>query len=121
MSIAEVLSALGTPARTAARVLLAPRYAINGFQPLRHWMDNDYARARYGRSYIWRVWLLFDCKDLELLENLINDAKDDEVLHMRDAKMKQFKLVTLAVCTRTSDNTIRDEHYMSKCLQQWRN
>ncbi|CAN9113478.1 unnamed protein product [Alternaria alternata] len=95
MSGAEVFSALGTPARTAARVLLAPRYAVNGFQPLRGWVDNEYARARYGPWYMWRIWLLFDCKDLEVLENLINDGQDEQVLEMRDAKLKQFKLVTL--------------------------
>jgi hypothetical protein len=99
MSGAEVFSALGTPARTAARALLAPRYVVNGFQPLREWMDNEYARARYGRWYMWRIWLLFDCKDLEVLENLINNEKDEKVLEMRDTKLKQFKLVTLVVCT----------------------
>ncbi|KAL1800521.1 hypothetical protein ACET3X_000863 [Alternaria dauci] len=95
MSGAELLSALGTPARAAARALLAPRYAIDGFQPLRGWMNNEYARARFGRSYMWRIWLLFDCKDLEVLEKLINDGQDEEVLETRDAKLKQFKLVTL--------------------------
>ena len=48
---------------------------------------------------MWRIWLLFDCKDLEVLENLINNEKDEKVLEMRDTKLKQFKLVTLVVCT----------------------
>jgi hypothetical protein len=29
---------------------------------------------------------------------LINDGQDEQVLEMRDAKLKQFKLVTLVVC-----------------------
>ncbi|RAR13714.1 hypothetical protein DDE83_002899 [Stemphylium lycopersici] len=95
MDTAEVFSALGTPARTAARILLAPRYIINGFAPLRGWTNHTYAFARYGPSYRWRVWLLFDIQDLEDLERLINEGTDEDVLHMREAKLEQFKLVAL--------------------------
>ncbi|EDU44299.1 hypothetical protein PtrSN002B_007055 [Pyrenophora tritici-repentis] len=95
MSTAEVFSALGTPARTAARVLLAPRYIFNGFAPLRVWNANAYAQARYGPLYKYRLWLLFDCRDLEVLEKILNEGSDDDVLRMREAKMEQFKLVAL--------------------------
>ena len=98
MDTAEVFSALGTPARAAARILLAPRYIINGFAPLRGWTNHPYALARYGPSYRWRVWLLFDIQDLENLERLINEGMDEDVLHMREAKLEQFKLVALVVC-----------------------
>ena len=99
MSAAEVFSALGTPARTAARILLAPRYIFNGFAQLRAWNQNAYAQARYGPSYIWRLWLLFDCRELEVLENILNQGSDEDVLRMREAKLEQFKLVALVVCT----------------------
>lgn len=99
MSAAEVFSALGTPARTAARVLLAPRYIFNGFAPLRAWNSNAYARARYGPSYKLRTWLLFDCRELEVLEKILNHGSDEDVLRMREAKLEQFKLVALVVCT----------------------
>ena len=98
MSTAEIWSALGLPARAAARVLLAPRYFVNGFSHIRTWNDNAYALARYGPSYRWRVWLLFDAEDLEELEHLINQGSDKEVLEMREAKLEQFRLVALVVC-----------------------
>ncbi|CAN9098364.1 unnamed protein product [Alternaria sp. RS040] len=34
-------------------------------------------------------------RDMGVLENLINDGQDEQILEMRDAKLKQFKLVTL--------------------------
>ncbi|RMZ73494.1 aspartate racemase [Pyrenophora seminiperda CCB06] len=95
MSTAEVFSALGLPARTAARVLLSPRYVFNGFLQLRAWKGNTYARARYGPSFIWRTWLLFDCRDLEVMEKILNYGSDEDVLRMREAKLEQFKLVAL--------------------------
>ncbi|EOA83963.1 uncharacterized protein SETTUDRAFT_155287 [Exserohilum turcica Et28A] len=95
MSTAELFSALGFPARAAARVLVAPRYLFNGFSHLRTWNQNAYALARYGPSYRWRVWLLFDAEDLEKLEHLINDGSDKDVMEMREAKLEQFRLVAL--------------------------
>lgn len=98
MSTAELFSALGFPARAAARVLVEPRYLFNGFSHLRTWNQNAYALARYGPSYRWRVWLLFDAEDLEKLEHLINDGSDKDVMEMREAKLEQFRLVALVVC-----------------------
>lgn len=95
---AEIWSALGTPARAAARILLAPRYLINGFSRLREWNDNAWARTRYGPSYRYRLWLLFDARDLEVLEHIINEGTDKEVLELREAKLEQFRLVALVVC-----------------------
>ena len=95
MSTAEIWSAIGTPARAAARFLLVPRYFINGFSHIRTWNDNAYALARYGPSYRWRIWLLFDAEDLEELEHLINQGADREVLELREAKLEQFRLVEI--------------------------
>lgn len=95
---AEIWSALGLPARAAARLLLAPRYLINGFSRLREWNDNAWARTRYGPSYRYRLWLLFDARDLEVLEHIINQGTDKEVLELREAKLEQFRLVALVVC-----------------------
>ncbi|EMD88101.1 hypothetical protein COCC4DRAFT_145495 [Bipolaris maydis ATCC 48331] len=92
---AEIWSALGLPARAAARLLLAPRYLINGFSRLREWNDNAWARTRYGPSYRYRLWLLFDARDLEVLEHIINQGTDKEVLELREAKLEQFRLVAL--------------------------
>ncbi|KAF2853320.1 hypothetical protein T440DRAFT_391149 [Plenodomus tracheiphilus IPT5] len=95
MVAAEVLSALGSPARLGARTLLLPRYVFNNFTLLRTWPQNTYARHRYGPSFCWRFWLLFDIEDLERLENLLNSGSDDDVLKMRDAKLESFRLVAL--------------------------
>lgn len=98
MSAAEVFSALGAPARVVARLLVLPRYIFNGFSHLRAWNQNAYALVRYGPSYRWRLWLLFDAADLEKLEHLINEGSDKDVLEMREAKLEQFRLVALVVC-----------------------
>jgi hypothetical protein len=97
MDTAEFLSALGFPARLAARLLILPRYLLVGCHPLLTWPSNTYARARYGKAFAWRIWLLFDVKELEVLEHLINEGSDGEVLAMREGKLEQFKLVALVV------------------------
>jgi hypothetical protein len=97
MDTAEFLSMLGSPARLAARVLLFPRYLLVGFSPLLYWPRNTYACARYGKTFIWRTWLLFDVKELEVLEKLLNEGSDEEVLGMQEGKLEQFKLVALVV------------------------
>jgi hypothetical protein len=99
MSTAEIWSALGTPARAAARFLLAPRYFVNGFSHIREWNNNAWALARYGPSYRWRLWLMFDAEDLEVLEHVINEGTDKDVIELREAKLEQFRLVALVVCS----------------------
>ncbi|KAH9864203.1 hypothetical protein J1614_010137 [Plenodomus biglobosus] len=94
MVVAEILSALGSPARVGARMLLLPRYA-NNFTLVRTWPRNSYARHRYGPSFHWRCWLLFDIEDLEHLEHLINAGSDEDLLKMRDAKLESFRLIAL--------------------------
>ncbi|KAF1941228.1 hypothetical protein EJ02DRAFT_207201 [Clathrospora elynae] len=95
MEAPEILSAFGTPARAAARILLLPRYVLGGFAPLHAWPQNRYARQRFGAGFRWRIWLLFDCRELEELETLINKGSDAEVKRLRESKIEQFKLVAL--------------------------
>ncbi|KAL6711037.1 hypothetical protein ACN47E_006912 [Coniothyrium glycines] len=92
---AELLSALGAPARAAARALLMPRYALDAFGPVRRWRRNAYARQRFGSSYLWRVWLMYDARDLEVMENLINEGSDDQLLKLREDKLETFWFVAL--------------------------
>lgn len=92
-----MLSIFGTPARAGARVFYMPRYSLEGFASLRSWHRNRYARARFGKSYRWRLWLLFDCKELEALEKLINEGSDEDSIKMIEARMESFRLVALVV------------------------
>jgi hypothetical protein len=94
----EIFSAIGTPARLSARTLFLPRYCLDNFTSLRAWPRNKYARERFGPTFRWRLWLLFDCKELEELEVLINSGSDDELWKMRDTQLESFRLVALVVC-----------------------
>lgn len=98
MELGELLSALGTPARLGARILFIPRYLVHGFESLRRWRHNTYARTRFGATFVWRVWLLFDVAKLEALEVLLNEGSDEEVLNMRDTRLESFWTVALVVC-----------------------
>lgn len=96
-SATEVACILGAPARLGARVLFLPRYLFEGPTVLQQWLNNEYARARFGPSYQWRLWLLFDVKQAEMYEKLINEGSDDEILCMRESQLEQFRLVALVV------------------------
>lgn len=96
-STTEIACILGIPARLGARVLFLPRYLFEGFSVLQNWSQNEYARARFGPSYRWRLWLLFDIKQAEMYENLINEGSDEEILCMRESQLEQFRLVALVV------------------------
>jgi hypothetical protein len=97
VELAELLSALGTPARAGARSLLIPRYCLDGFGPLRSWSRNEYAFHRFGKSFRWRIWLMYDIKDLQTLEKLINEGSDDQLLKLREDKLETFWFVALVV------------------------
>lgn len=96
-STTEIACILGAPARLGARVLFLPRYLFEGPAVLQQWSQNEYARARFGPSYRWRLWLLFDVKQAEMYEKLINGGSDDEILCMRESQLEQFRLVALVV------------------------
>lgn len=95
--VAELLSCLGTPARAAARALLVPRYALDGLGPVRSWTSNSYARTRFGDSYRWRIWLMYDVRALEDMEKMINSGSDKQLLKLREDKLETFWFVALVV------------------------
>ncbi|KAH7064135.1 hypothetical protein BKA63DRAFT_179261 [Paraphoma chrysanthemicola] len=96
MELVELLSLLGTPARASARIILfLPRYILDDFSTLRNWPHNAYALQRFGPSFRWRVWLIFDCRELEELEDLINWGTDEEVWKLRETQLEGFRLVAL--------------------------
>ena len=97
MELVEVFSALGTPARLGARILFLPQYCLDEFDTLRNWPRNNYARVRFGPSFRFRLWLLFDCKELEELEERINNGSDDDILRLREERLESFRLVALVV------------------------
>jgi hypothetical protein len=98
MELVELLSLLGTPARASARIILfLPRYILDDFSTLRNWPHNAYALQRFGPSFRWRVWLIFDCRELEELEDLINWGTDEEVWKLRETQLEGFRLVALVV------------------------
>ena len=96
-STIEIACILGVPARLGARILFLPRYLLDGPTVLQQWSQNEYAGARFGPSYRWRLWLLFDVKQAEMYEKLINEGSDDEILCMRESQLEQFRLVALVV------------------------
>ncbi|KAF2026323.1 hypothetical protein EK21DRAFT_74388 [Setomelanomma holmii] len=96
MELVEILSILGTPARAGSRIILfLPRYCIDGFSALRNWQQNTYAFKRFGPSCRWRLWLIYDCRELEELETLINRGQDAEILKLRETQLESFRLVAL--------------------------
>jgi hypothetical protein len=97
MERAEVLSALGIPARMGGRILFLPRYISDGFSAIRHWHLNEYARQRYGDDFYWRIWLLLDIKQLEAIERLINAGSDAEIMKLRETQLESIRLVALVV------------------------
>jgi hypothetical protein len=99
MSTAETMSLLGISARVGIRVLFLPRYFVDHFHALRHWHHNTYAHARFGASFRWRLWLLCDCKELENLEEFVNEGSDEHILKLRETQLELSRLVALVVCT----------------------
>ncbi|PGH04002.1 hypothetical protein AJ80_08586 [Polytolypa hystricis UAMH7299] len=79
--VMETFAFLGSPARLFGRLPLASRYVWSGFA--RPWYSHPYAEGRWGPSYRWRVWLLFDMLELQIIEELINEASDTRVYDFR--------------------------------------
>jgi hypothetical protein len=99
MSTAESMSLLGISARLGIRALFLPRYCVDNFHALRYWHRNTNARARFGASFRWRFWLLCDCKELENLEEFVNEGSDEHILRLRETQLELSRLVALVVCT----------------------
>jgi hypothetical protein len=130
MDFVAFLSAVGLPARLGARILFLPRYILDSFAGLRPWPRNTYARARYGTAFYWQVWLLFDIKELEALERLINDGSDEELWRMRETQLESVRLVALVVCecllfwlppffTNVRVCVLKKNHNRARCWLRW--
>jgi hypothetical protein len=91
----EVFSLLGAPARVFGRLPLVTRYLWNGFHT--SWPNPEYALARYGKHYRLRPWLLFDVKELEMVEDLINRGSDENVLAFRMNQLNSSQMVAIIV------------------------
>jgi len=89
----EIFNAMGTPVRIFARLPLMTRYLFSGFTRTRK--VTDYAKARYGKRYYWRPWLLFDLEQLEQLEYLINKTPDAGLLQHKRNEAKAIQMVSL--------------------------
>ncbi|KAJ8114296.1 hypothetical protein OPT61_g3791 [Boeremia exigua] len=96
MELVELASALGSPARLGARVLLLPLYLFDDFAILfSSSTHNKFARNRFGPNYRWRFWLSYDIRGLEALETLINTGSNEDILSMRDARLESLRLIAL--------------------------
>src|ERR1051326_6469714 len=93
--IIELFSLVGSPARSFGRLPLATRYIWNGFT--RPQFSESYAKARYGRHWRWRPWLMFDLLELEVLEDLINRGSDRNVLAFRRNQIQASQMVSIVV------------------------
>lgn len=89
----EVFNAVGTPVRLLARLPLMTRYLFTGFT--RTHRVSNYAKARYGKNYYWRPWLLFDLEQLDQLEYLINKAPDEDLLHHKRSEQAMIQMVSV--------------------------
>ncbi|KAF2454513.1 hypothetical protein BDY21DRAFT_291230 [Lineolata rhizophorae] len=89
----EIFAILGAPARLVARLPLLSRTLFNGFS--NPWPKTSYARTRYGPLYKLRPWLIFDVRELEGLEELINTATDKQLLAFRKSQLDSFNIVCI--------------------------
>lgn len=92
-SALEIFNAIGTPVRIFARLPFLTRYLFSGFT--RTQKVTDYAKARYGKKYYWRPWLLFDMEQLEQLEYLINKAPDAGLLRHKRSEQEMTQMVSV--------------------------
>lgn len=93
--VIECFSAVGAPARMVARVPLFTRYIWNGF--LSPWPSSEYPKRRFGKRYKWRLWLLFDIREVEMIETLINIGSDDSILAFHQSQLLAFQMVAIIV------------------------
>jgi hypothetical protein len=93
--VIECFAAVGAPARMVARLPLFTRYLWNGF--LSPWPSSDYPKVRYGKRYKWRLWLLFDIREVEMIETLINNGSNDSILAFHQSQLLAFQMVAIIV------------------------
>lgn len=91
----EVFAVIGTPARLFGRIPLIVRYIWSLFSS--PWPSTPYAKQRFGRKYKWKPWLLFDARELESLEDLINVGTNEEIWIMRDSQIGACNMATVTV------------------------
>lgn len=91
--VAELFSAIGSPARVAGRAPMVARYIFSFFSTMRG--SSSYAEVRFGKSWKLRPWLLLDIKDLETLEDLINTANDSQVAAFRTSQLSVCGMIAI--------------------------
>ena len=96
----DILLFLSAPVRLSGRLFVFLQYIIDRDGSVQHWYRNDYAQDRFGAHYRWRPWLLFDVKELEFLETLINRGSDQDLLKWRESRLDIFGLVAVVVSAR---------------------
>ncbi|KAF2732646.1 hypothetical protein EJ04DRAFT_440636 [Polyplosphaeria fusca] len=89
----EFFSLLGFPARLAGRGLLAFRYVSNRGATAQ--VVSDYGDKRFGKSVRYRPWLMIDVKELEELEELINDGTDTQVESWRVSQLSVCGMIAI--------------------------
>lgn len=97
MELTELFSLVGAPFRFLARILLIFRYVFDGHSTVTAWKQNRYALARFGPSYRYRIWLLFDIDELEQVEKLINTGTNEQLLKRRDAHIYTYRFIAVVV------------------------
>ena len=99
----EVFAILGAPARIFGRLPLPSRYLWNGLSQNLHKLDYSYARARWGVGARWRIWLVFDIGELEMVEELLNYGSDRRVVQFRENQLRASQMVSIVVrCLRNT-------------------
>ena len=88
MSMVELFSFLGFPARVAGRALLVFRYVSNRGSTAR--LTTDYAEKRFGENVRLRPWLTIDVIELEEIDELLNQGSD--------AQVESWRVNQLSVC-----------------------
>jgi hypothetical protein len=97
MEPTEIFAISGFPARVAARILVFVRIIFDFGGLCYPFRRNEYALVRHGPHYRWKIWLLFDVKDFESLEDLLNNGSDENLLHFRQSELESFRMVAVIV------------------------
>src|SRR5689334_23160770 len=94
-NMVELFSLLGFPARVAGRALLIFRYISN--RGATTTVTSDYGEKRFGKSVRFRPWLMIDVKELEELEDLVNDGSDAQVEAWRVSQLSVCGMIAIIV------------------------
>jgi hypothetical protein len=95
LSMVELFSFVGFPARVAGRALLVSRYISNRGALVR--VTSDYGERRFGKSVKYRPWIMIDVMDLELLDELINNGTDAQVEAWRVSQLSVCGMIAIIV------------------------